>query len=521
MKEVMNLTYASSITDLCSINSSFDSAVLRIAYAGMNRNGSFISKDSFEKCMKTIYNCPIVCNYDRDSDTLGGHDVEVVSTSDGDIRLVNMTHPVGVIPEGSKIFWETVTEDDGTEHEYLCAEALLWKRQEAYRKIKEDGICAQSMEITVKSGEVVDNIYHINEFEFTAFALIGVEPCFESASLAFSKENFKQQLTEMMHEIKEQFTKVNSSKEVDNISLQENLTEGGEKVLDKKELLEKYNIKEDNLDFSIEDFTIEELEEKFKAMASDDGVVEESKEETEGSFALTNNIVEEIRSALYVEKIEREWGECSRYCYVDCDIDASEVYCWDSNDWLLYGFAYTMNGDKVEIDFESKKRKKYVIADFDEGEQPSPFAEVFEQMVQKINEGVAEVSSMEEKFNAATAEAEAMQAELTELKEFKAETELNAVKAEKESKISEVFSQFEDLNGVEAFEELKEECKEDCMKYELDALEEKCFAIRGRYGMANKKFSVENTAKIKIEKVEENINKPYGGIFEEYGFKLK
>ena len=49
-----------------------------------------------------------------------------------------------------------------------------------------------------------------------------------------------------------------------------------------------------------------------------------------------------------------------------------EVYCWDRNDWLLYGFGYKLNGDSVVIDFESKKRKKYTIVDFDEGEQPSP-----------------------------------------------------------------------------------------------------------------------------------------------------
>ncbi len=37
--EILNLTYASSLTDLCEINSSFDSGILRIAYTGDNRNG--------------------------------------------------------------------------------------------------------------------------------------------------------------------------------------------------------------------------------------------------------------------------------------------------------------------------------------------------------------------------------------------------------------------------------------------------------------------------------------------------
>ena len=37
------------------------------------------------------------------------------------------------------------------------------------------------MEITVKDGELIDGVFHIYDFEFTAFALIGVAPCFESS----------------------------------------------------------------------------------------------------------------------------------------------------------------------------------------------------------------------------------------------------------------------------------------------------------------------------------------------------
>ena len=134
--EILNLTYASSLTDLCEINSSFDSGILRIAYTGDNRNGSSISKDVFESCIKTIYNCPVVCNYDRETDTLGGHDMELVRKDDGSLILVNLTQPIGVVPQTAKVYWETVEEDDGTVNEYLCAEVLIWKRQELTEKSK-------------------------------------------------------------------------------------------------------------------------------------------------------------------------------------------------------------------------------------------------------------------------------------------------------------------------------------------------------------------------------------------------
>ena len=54
MEKVLNMTYASSLTSLCELNSSFDTGVLRIAYAGENRNRSFISKEDFELALNSI-----------------------------------------------------------------------------------------------------------------------------------------------------------------------------------------------------------------------------------------------------------------------------------------------------------------------------------------------------------------------------------------------------------------------------------------------------------------------------------
>lgn len=102
MEKVLQMTYASSLTNLCSINSSFDSGVLRVAYHGDNQNKSSISKETFEKCILTMFNCPIVCNYDRETDTLGGHDMEVVRDSNGALQLINVTTPVGCIPQSAK-----------------------------------------------------------------------------------------------------------------------------------------------------------------------------------------------------------------------------------------------------------------------------------------------------------------------------------------------------------------------------------------------------------------------------------
>ena len=527
---------------LCEVNSSFDSGILRIAYPGKNRNGSFISKQTFERCIESIYNCPIVTNYDRDTDTLGGHDMDVVTDADGNLKLVNLTTPVGVVPESANWFWCENEDDDGVTREYLCAEVILWKRQEAYNKIKNDGVVEQSMEITVKSGSMIDGIYHINDFEFTAFALIGVTPCFQGAALeTFSKKDFKLQFKEMMQELKDSYKEIEAFNRANDIK--EFSVEGGKALDEKLCLAKEYGIDIESLDFSIEDMSIEELRSKFDEIKAEEitnepdtstvnPVVEEvvtdpaTEDVTDGdinddivnevadnttevvdvdSFELQGNVTDGIIMALEEVKIEREWGESARYIFVDYDSELCEVFCWDSEDWLLYGFKYENNGDNIALDFESKKRMKWSIVDFDEGEQPSPISNIFEKMSGVISEYAERehgYKGIEEKYSA-------LEEEVTELRKFKEETVSEIAKKERDA----ILSKFMDLTGDEAFEELKARCEE----YDSVTLEDKCFAIRGRK-MSAAKFSLENKSTVlKVDRSNLTDNEPYGGAFVKYG----
>lgn len=505
--ENMSIIFSSGITSLAEQNSSFDKGLLRVAYVGNNRNGSSISKETFERCIGTIYNCPVVCRYDREADTLGSHDVDIVRKDDG-LHLVNATHPVGVVPAGAEYHWETVEEADGSEHEYLCVEVLLWKRQEAYQKIKDDGVVDESMEITVKEGELVNGVFVIKDFEFTAFCLLGTaEPCYESASLAvFSDDQFKAQFATMMQELKESISQVNPANAEVNINTHtEDYSEGGKKVLkDKLALLVEFGLSADTLDFNLEDFTIDELREKFEAIKA---------EQEQAAFALAQQVTGAIVAALGVEEIETDWGSMRRYCYVDHDPEASEVYCYDAGDkWNLYGFGYSMNGDNAVIDFESKKRKKFSIVDFDMGEQPSPVLGLFEAMGARIDEASTQ---WEEKYQVATDTIASLSNELSELKEFKNQIEESQAKADRDA----VFAQFDDLTGVEAFENLRQSCEDGSVDFTIEELEDKCYSIRGRQG-SPAKFSADpksTTPRLKVPR-EEPSDEPYGGIFKKYGY---
>lgn len=492
----MKIVYESKIDNVCEVNSSFDKGILRIAYTNKNRNGSFISKEAFNRSLPSIYNCPIVCNYMREDDEIGGHDVEFVSTDDG-LKMINVTTPVGVIPESSNVFWDVI-EDEGGSHEYLCAEVYIWKRQEAYEKIKKDGIVKESMEITVLQGHRENGVYMIEEFEFTAFCLLGnVEPCFEGASLHLFSENdatqFENRYQQMLEDFKASFSF--AQKELSDVDKNTQL-KGGEKLLEEKmELLTKYGLTAEALDFSVEDFGLEELEEKLKLITKPE------------EFSLTaEQMREAVMEALHAEKITTEWGDYPRYCYVDFDNEASQVYAYDRNDWHLYGFAFSMNGDNVVIDFETAKKKKISIVDFDEGEQEANYAYIFGALVDPIETAY---SALNEKFADASASLESLNAEVGGLRQFKEDRLAEDLKQETDA----VFEKFSDLSGNEMFDTLFNEHE----GMSVEEIENKCFEIRGRTAKpATETFSAKPTQTRIPAKVPAAEDAPYGGLFERF-----
>lgn len=498
------LTFESSLTDITEANASFDSGVLRIAYPGRNRNNTSISKDAFQKCLPTIRNCPVVCNYMRDTDSLGGHDAEVVRGKDGTISLCNLTTPVGVVPESARQWWETVTEEDGTEREYLHTEVLLWKRQEAYKKIKQDGVVKHSMEICVKDGEMKDGYLEIRDFEFTAFVLIGTEPCFESSALElFSLKDFKEKMEEMMFELKGFYDQTEGGEEMNKETESVVQTDEAE-IKDEPcvEAVEGERVVSDTCGGSEDGTCAESAGNDGPSRDESTGDAEEQNGGVSG-FALTRAVMEALERALEAgEKLCREWGTYPRYSFEDFDPDAGEVYAWDREDFSLFGFKYEMNGDNAVIDFGSKTKKKYVIADFDEGDRTaSPFLEVFNAMKAWGEEN----ASFKQRFEEASEK-------INELEAFRLETE----KAHLRHELTNVLNRFSALKGIDAFDALCEAVEDGSVNMSTEDLEEKCYAITGRFSVRMQPDS--KSPKIAVGRSTPGAHDdiPYGGVVEDY-----
>ena len=442
MAKVMYLNYSSSLDKITEINSSFDTGILRIAYHGLNRNNSFISKENFEKNIKSMYNCPVVTNYDRnaidengDKGDFGSHDahLEIESDNNGNIQsveIVNDTYPIGVVYESAEYWWEEIEDESGI-HEYLCTNVILWKRQDAYNKLKEGKIFNHSMEIDVFDGSFVDaGYYEIRDFQFTAFCILSnsIEPCFEQSSIQlFNKNNFKEEFTEMMKELKEvsiQFSKNQSSiLEVDNIK--ENNQEGGKNVLNEQEILEllnRYNLTLEDISFSIEEMSLEEIELKIKE-----------------EFSLSDNQLRtEIDKVLQTmtEMKKNYWGELvERRSYYLMDLkDENAIVV--TNSWDTYfGVPYSLNGDIVTLDFEAKVE---YIPDWrpkQEGDTSvfTSIDEVITSEFEKIKQETdAKVTELTENFNVLEIQAKEIQDKLdtTTTEYSNLNTEFEALKTE-------------------------------------------------------------------------------------------
>lgn len=190
------LSFNSMVSDYEVINPEFARVKVYVCYAGRNRNHSSIDEEVLQKMSKTIYGVPMVAEYDEDNNCFKGHGGKLEITDDG-IDYVQTTVPYGFVDPKTPVFYEEVVELDGiTKHNYLCCYAYLWYKRypevEKVLKNQDNKKIGQSMEINVDSYEIDDDGYCvIKDGYFSALAMLGVEPCFESASVTskFSKES--------------------------------------------------------------------------------------------------------------------------------------------------------------------------------------------------------------------------------------------------------------------------------------------------------------------------------------------
>lgn len=216
----------------------FDRVTVKVMYAGLNRNGSYFSKEAVEYLAKSLPNTPLVGSFDRAAKDFKGHEQTIGFDENNKLKMISNTVPYGVVPADTKVWWQWF-DDGGVQRQYLCCEALLWtKRFPEIRETIKAGTSNQSMEIDedtlvgawardAKSGK---EFFYVKEAYLLGLCILGksTQPCFQGANLSkpvnysAESENFNSMLEELKVALNYEISKKSEgSKKMDNVTLEQ------------------------------------------------------------------------------------------------------------------------------------------------------------------------------------------------------------------------------------------------------------------------------------------------------------
>lgn len=500
----------------------------RIFHTGLNRNKSYVSKESAEKAMNTIADRPVLAaihQLDDGSWDFEGHEMEIVKDDKGNEELRYIESQVGSF-SSEPAFWE---HDDNLDKDYVCAYAYI---SEEYTKaceiIREKQGSKNSCELFIDelSYNAKEKYLELNDFYVNASTLLGshddgteIQEGMEGsradiADFSVNNNSVKFDKDEKMIELLENLNKTLSNFNKEQTPVQTQSKEGGtyNKMTKFEELLAKYGKTAEDVTFDYAEMPDEELEAKFAEMFddgnsdgdnSDNGESGEPSNDGEGEGAsdpdgdeggniskneLFNKLFEisfdEIRYAL--NNLCSVYRNDSEWCYV------SQVYenyfimeDWDSDKY--YKQSYEKDGDNISLS----------------GERIEMFAMLLTE---------SEKLSIED-----------MRSNYAALKEFKETTEKNELHAQKEAIInadnySVLTEKDSEGNYVNAdFVELVKTMD----NYSVEDFETKVKVMHSDYMSAHANFSSTDTKKnTNSVKILTNMNKKskpkknYGNLFD-------
>ena len=451
-------------------DSRFLAITIDVLHTGLNFNGSVFSKEVVDASADSIKNTPVLgyiaLNPDGEYD-FQGHEYKMITTNEGK-KYVYAGSAYGVIPESCNYRWIEKVSSDGVSREYFQVDALLWtKFDEAVSIFKRDGGKPQSMELELSSitgDELEDGTFNFTGFKFDGCCLLSstddaIEPAMidSVATSTFSVGTIAQEIKNKLNEYS-RITEQNNTEKVGETTMPE-----------------------------IKDFTLT-MREQF----------------------------DEIEALLDEHKYRDKWGyECSQYYLID--IQENEVIACDRADhYRLYGISYSIDGDKITIDFEQCKRKKTQYVDLDETDSEDTVVLDFEKVVSDVADFVQEqLNTVTEEKDTAMQDYTAIKNQYDEIKpaydKYVSEEQAREAEAIENAKTAE-FEKFDKhLSDNEKYAEMKTNRNE----YTLDEIKKEC-AILFTEKSLNADFS-KNTNKDKGMVAEVIDEKPSAEINPRYG----
>lgn len=234
---------------------------LKACHTKLNRNNSYITKETMEEALPSFYNKPILAHiveiedgeYDFDR-----HNMEIVDDpfNEGEKRINYIEKPIGVVPESGNAHLEYDEEED---KDYVIVDGYIFTEYSngGYEIIQKKGGTKVSVEIAVEEMHynAKENCLYIDKFTFSGVTCLGehVTEGMKGSNLLPFEEVDPKELIAALERVTNALSKLNI----------ENSKEGGNGLVKLNELLEKYSVNQEDLTFDIDGLTDEELEKKF------------------------------------------------------------------------------------------------------------------------------------------------------------------------------------------------------------------------------------------------------------------
>ena len=203
------------------INPGISRCEIAVAYEGKNRNGSFISHEEMEDLGRSLRGIPIVGYYSEEKEDFRDHGHRITLDADG-MREEILTVPYGFIAPDADVWFQEVEEDTDfgpVRRTYLMCTGYLWSENFPEVRLALDEGRPQSMEL---SNERLNGHWaEVDEFGMEFFiiergstlsklCILGkdVPPCFEGASVTAPQisKNFSLNVTDDILQRLEQMT---------------------------------------------------------------------------------------------------------------------------------------------------------------------------------------------------------------------------------------------------------------------------------------------------------------------------
>jgi len=510
---------------------------LKACHIGSNRNKSSISEESMKKYMNSFKGRPIlgaIYKTDTGEYEFHAHDMKIVE-NDNEASVEYIEQPVGVISEINDPYLEYDKEEDKT---YLMVSGNVFEDySKAAEILKRRRTCKCSVEIAVDelSWDGKNEVLSIDVFSFRGVTILGyeqdgiteIEEGMKGSKITidnFSVEQNSMLSADYQEKLLEALDKLNAT--LSRFSI-ENTTKKGvenEDMNHLEELLEKYNIAKEDIEFDIEGLSDEELDAAFEEHFAEcknkktceaeggESSSDDDASDTPSATAVDDNEEEEATNDVGTKKKDEDFAGCQkkRKCSLDeqgnmtieyelshddirCGLynllDQEDDCCWivdvynssmiyeSWNDGKFYKRGYNVDGDSIVLAEEK--------------------VEVFSEWLTQVEKDALD----------------ALKQSYAELKQFKDDAIAAEIKAQKDA----IFDRDEYSVLVDNADFVA--LKKNSEQFSVEEVESKAKSIFADYVIAKGQFAFSAKEKQPMGKVGININQTkkksaYGNLFD-------